>query len=118
MDLWVAVSTATNVSEGRRLQPPKQVRNSSTQRGVPMSDNPRCRCARCTIRSLVGPAVIVTVGILFLLQQSHSGRFDFGNTYPVILVVIGAILLASALAPMDGHIDPTVPQQVPPPPPP
>ena len=82
-----------------------------------MSDNPRCRCARCTIRSLVGPAVIVTVGILFLLQQSHSGRFDFGNTYPVILVVIGAILLASALAPMDGHIDPTVPQQVPPPPP-
>jgi hypothetical protein len=82
-----------------------------------MSDNPRCRCPRCTIRALVGPAVIVTVGVLFLLQQTHSGRFDFGNTYPVILVVIGAILLASALAPMDGHIDPTVPQQVPPPPP-
>jgi hypothetical protein len=82
-----------------------------------MSDNPRCRCPRCTIRALVGPAVIVTVGVLFLLQQTHSGRFDFGNTYPVILVVIGAILLASALAPMDGHIDPTVPQQAPPPPP-
>jgi hypothetical protein len=82
-----------------------------------MSDNPRCRCPRCTIRALVGPAVIVTVGVLFLLQQTHSGRFDFGNTYPVILVVIGAILLASALAPMDGHIDPTVPRQAPPPPP-
>jgi cell wall-active antibiotic response 4TMS protein YvqF len=86
-----------------------------------MSDNPRCRCPRCTIRSLLGPAVIVTVGVLFLLQQMRGGYFDFGNTYPVILVVIGAILLASSLAPMDGHINPQVQpqvqQQVPPPPP-
>jgi hypothetical protein len=83
-----------------------------------MSDNSRCHCPRCKIRSLLGPAVIVTVGILFLLQQMRGGYFDFGNTYPVILVVIGAILLASALAPMDGHISSNVPQQVPPPPPP
>jgi hypothetical protein len=69
-----------------------------------MSEQIRCRCARCTIRALVGPAVIVTVGVLFLLQESRGGYFDFGNTYPVILVVIGAILLASAVAPMDGHI--------------
>src|SRR5579871_6385120 len=69
-----------------------------------MSDNLRCRCPRCTIRSLLGPAVIVTVGVLFLLQQMRGGYFDFSNTYPVILVVIGAILLASSLAPMDGHI--------------
>jgi Domain of unknown function (DUF5668) len=85
-----------------------------------MSDNPKCRCSRCTIRALVGPAVIVTVGVLFLLQQMRGGYFDFGNTYPVILVVIGAILLASSLAPMDGHINPQSPdvqQQVPPPPP-
>jgi Domain of unknown function (DUF5668) len=81
-----------------------------------MSDNPRCRCPRCTIRALVGPAVIVTVGILFLLQQMRGGYFEFGNTYPVILVVIGAIMLASALAPMDGHIDVNAPQ-VPPAPP-
>ncbi len=69
-----------------------------------MSDQIRCRCARCTIRALVGPAVIITVGVLFLLQQSRGGYFDFGNTYPVILVVIGSILLASSLAPMEGHI--------------
>jgi cell wall-active antibiotic response 4TMS protein YvqF len=84
-----------------------------------MSDNnPKCHCPRCTIRSLLGPAVIVTVGVLFLLQQMRGGYFDFGNTYPVILVVIGAILLASSLAPMTGHIDANIPQQVPPPPPP
>jgi|SRR5579859_7764236 hypothetical protein len=84
-----------------------------------MSDNPKCRCPRCTIRSLLGPAVIVTVGVLFLLQQMRGGYFDFGNTYPVILVVIGAILLASSLAPMDGHINsnthPANPPVAPPP---
>jgi hypothetical protein len=80
-----------------------------------MSDQNRCRCPRCTIRALVGPAVVVTVGVLFLLQQARGGYFDFGNTYPVILVVIGAILLASALAPMEGHIYPSA---VPPPAPP
>jgi hypothetical protein len=82
-----------------------------------MSDNPRCRCARCTIRALVGPAVIVTVGVLFLLQQMRGGYFDFGNTYPVILVVIGAILLASSLAPMEGHINAQPANPAVPPPP-
>jgi hypothetical protein len=55
----------------------------------------------------MGPAVVITVGVLFLLQQARGGYFDFGNTYPVILVVIGAILLASSLAPMEGHISST-----------
>jgi hypothetical protein len=81
-----------------------------------MSDQIRCRCARCTIRALLGPAVIITIGVLFLLQQVRGGYFDFGNTYPVILVVIGAILLASSLAPMEGHVSPsTVPPAAPPP---
>ena len=69
-----------------------------------MSDRMRCRCARCTIRGLMGPAVVITIGVLFLLQQTRGGYFDFGNTYPLILVVIGAILLASSLAPMEGHV--------------
>ena len=69
-----------------------------------MSDRIRSRCPRCTIRGLTGPAVVITVGVLFLLQQMRGNYFDFGNTYPVILVVIGAILLASSLAPMEGHI--------------
>ena len=71
-----------------------------------MSDRIRCSCRRCTIRSLMGPAVIITVGILFLLEQTRSG-FSFGQTWPVILVVIGIISLASAMAPMDGHISST-----------
>jgi hypothetical protein len=74
----------------------------------------RCNCPRCTIRSLMWPAVVITVGMLFLLQELRGGSFDFGNTYPFILIVAGAILLASALVPMTGHIDST---PVPPAPP-
>jgi cell wall-active antibiotic response 4TMS protein YvqF len=69
-----------------------------------MSDRIQCHCPRCTIRGLRNPAVIITIGVLFLLQETRGGYFDFSRTFPVILVVIGAILLASSLAPTDGHI--------------
>ena len=74
-----------------------------------MSDRVRCNCRRCMIRGLMGPAVIVTIGVLFLLDQVRGGYFSFGNTFPVILIVIGAISLASNLAPADGHISGPVP---------
>lgn len=80
----------------------------------------RCGCQRCTIRGLMGPAIITTLGILFLLSELRHGSFSFVNTFPILLIVIGGILLASALAPMDGHITPpTYPAApVPPSPPP
>lgn len=53
----------------------------------------------------MGPAVLITIGVLFLLHEMRGDMFDFSNTYPFILIVIGAILLASSLAPMDGHVD-------------
>ena len=80
-----------------------------------MSDKVRCSCRRCTIRGLMGPAVITTVGILFLLGEWRHGYYSFGHTFPIILIVVGAILLASSLAPMDGHISSDAP---PPPVPP
>ena len=80
-----------------------------------MSDRIRCVCRRCTIRGLMGPAVIITVGLLFLLEQMRGGFLSFLNTLPVILIVIGVVSLASALAPMDGHIDGSTPPVLPPP---
>jgi hypothetical protein len=73
----------------------------------------RCSCQRCSIRGLMGPAVLITIGVLFLVQQSHWA-YRFGRTWPVILVVIGGIKLAEALASDAGHNS----QQVPPPYPP
>jgi len=75
-----------------------------------MSDKIRCTCRRCTIRGLMGPAIITTVGVLFLLSEFRGGYFAFHHTFPVILIVIGAILLASSVAPMDGHISSDAPR--------
>lgn len=92
-----------------------------------MSAQLRCRCQSCTIRGLMGPAVLITLGVLFLLHQIRGGPFDFGNTWPVLLVVIGLLLLASSMAPREGHIEiprtpapppPSVPPNAPPQPPP
>jgi hypothetical protein len=81
-----------------------------------MSDRVRCRCQRCTIRGLMGPTVVVTVGVLFLLAEMRGGFFDFRNTYPVILIVIGFISLASSFASSEGHVssDVTAPPPAPP----
>jgi len=75
-----------------------------------MSDRIRCNCQRCTVRGLMGPVVVVTVGVLFLLQEMRGGYFDFSNTYPVILIVIGLISLASALASSEGHVSAPPPE--------
>jgi hypothetical protein len=80
-----------------------------------MSNPARCTCPRCSIRNLMGPAVVTTIGVLFLLSEMAGGYFHIGQTYPVLFMVIGAILLASALAPMDGHVElPGAPPTLPP----
>jgi hypothetical protein len=77
-----------------------------------MSNNVRCNCRRCTIRSLMGPAIIITIGVLFLLSEMN-GDYDFWRISPVILIVVGLISLASALAPMDGHVSSNVSSNAP-----
>jgi hypothetical protein len=62
----------------------------------------RCNCQRCSIRGLMGPAILITIGVLFLVQQSHWA-YHFGRTWPVILLVIGVVKLAEALASDAGH---------------
>jgi cell wall-active antibiotic response 4TMS protein YvqF len=66
--------------------------------------NRACHCLRCSLRSLMGPAVLITVGVLFLLQQLHI--FQFGRTFPVLLIVIGLVKIAQRSAPDTGHIQP------------
>jgi len=59
---------------------------------------------------------VITLGVVWLLNEVHGGRFYWGNTWPVILIVIGLLHLASSMASREGHIDP-VPVGAPPPPP-
>ncbi len=72
-----------------------------------MSNPSQCQCARCRIRALMAPAIVTMLGVLFLLSEVRGGPLSFGKTYPFIFITIGAFLLGSAVAPMDGHISPT-----------
>jgi len=69
-----------------------------------MASESRCHCQSCTIRSLTGPAIVITIGVLFLLHQLRGGIFYFGHTWPVLLLVVGILQLASAMASREGHI--------------
>lgn len=63
-----------------------------------------CRCAQCRVRGLMGPVVLITIGALFLTGQ--YSRYGFFDLWPIILIVIGAILVAQAMVSREGHVGP------------
>jgi hypothetical protein len=69
--------------------------------------HPVCVCERCRTRKLMGPAVLVTLGVLFLLDNVSS--VDFGKTWPALLLVIGVVKLVQSNASYTGHIGPLPP---------
>jgi hypothetical protein len=65
----------------------------------------------------MGAAVLITLGVLFLLEEFHV--FPFRESFPVLLIVIGLFLYMGRSASTEDHIEPyTVSKPVPPPPPP
>ncbi|HVZ16222.1 MAG TPA: DUF5668 domain-containing protein [Terriglobales bacterium] len=61
-----------------------------------------CTCERCRTRGFMGPAILVTLGLLLLLGQFT--RWDFGDTWPILLIVIGVVKMLSSNASTEGHI--------------
>jgi hypothetical protein len=68
--------------------------------------NRRCTCDRCKTHGLFAPVILVTLGVLFLLQEFGSWRVNFDHTWPLVLIVIGGVILAKRNASMIGHVDP------------
>ena len=66
--------------------------------------NPACGCGRCSTRGLMGPAVLITLGLLFLI--SNSSPYGFERTWPILLIVIGAIKVTRYVINDEGHINP------------
>lgn len=61
-----------------------------------------CQCAGCRIRGLMGPIVLITIGILFLVGQ--YSRYGFWELWPILLIVIGVVLVAQSLVSRSGHV--------------
>src|SRR6266849_664151 len=80
-----------------------------------------CVCGRCRTRWLMGPAMVLTTGVLFLLASMDIA--DLGRTWPAWLLVVGIVKLLQSTASSQGHIGPlppgpptATPPQTPPPP--
>jgi len=74
-----------------------------------------CGCGRCTTRWLMGPAMVLTTGILLLFHT--MGIADLDRTWPAWILVIGIVKLVQSSASSAGHIGPPQPPVVGPMPP-
>jgi hypothetical protein len=77
-----------------------------------MANGQRCRCSRCQMRGLMGPVVLITLGVLFLIQQ--YSRISFGQLWPILLIAIGLVKIIEATASTEGHIGGSTPGPNPP----
>jgi len=85
--------------------------------GLAGASQARCYCDRCRARSLMGPAVLVTIGVLSLLDS--VSRFGWHRTWPLLILVIGVVKLLQSSASGTGHTTPpTIEGTINPPPPP
>ena len=78
--------------------------------------NRACYCARCRCRGYMGPVVLITLGILFLL--SEFTHWHFHQTWPILLIAIGVVKVLGSSSDMAGHVPPFgigAPGTVPPP---
>jgi hypothetical protein len=64
------------------------------------------------MRCIMWPSIMVTVGVLFLMD--NLGGPSFERTWPLILLVIGAVKLLQSNASDAGHIGPPPPVFPPP----
>jgi TM2 domain-containing membrane protein YozV len=77
-----------------------------------------CTCDRCKMRCIMWPSIMITLGVLFLMDNLHGPGFE--RTWPLVLLVIGAVKLLQSNASEAGHVGgpPALPPQAPPPVPP
>jgi len=53
---------------------------------------------------MLGPVLLIVIGVLFLLNNMYPGVFRFGKMWPVILIVIG---LSKVFEYFQGHSEKT-----------
>ncbi|HEV2222470.1 MAG TPA: DUF5668 domain-containing protein [Candidatus Acidoferrales bacterium] len=81
---------------------------------------------RCRTRGLMGPVILITIGVLFFIGQ-YNWHYSFERLWPIILIVIGVVKILSETASTEGHVNqsgwqappsgsPPPPPNVPPPP--
>ena len=72
-----------------------------------------CHCVACTAISLMGPVILVTVGIMGMLGEFTN--IGWGKSWPLLLIVIGVLKFLQISGSRVGHIEHGAPPPVAPP---
>jgi hypothetical protein len=56
-----------------------------------------CGCGRCSVGAVSGSLLLITLGVLFALQE--AGSYSFRDTWPVLLIVYGLMWAVKAVVP-------------------
>jgi hypothetical protein len=59
------------------------------------------------LRSIKGPVIMITVGVLFAIDRFTN--YQFHQTWPVLIIVIGLMQLLGGRAPRPGYYPPPAP---------
>lgn len=70
--------------------------------------NYTCSCTRCRTRGIMGPAILVVLGLLLLADNLNLPGAGFGHTWPLLLITIGVVKVLQGNSPMYGHVAPPV----------
>jgi phage shock protein C len=102
--LWIVTKEVPAGWQASPVTPTPENRQGPAPDPQPAGDTPKPQPAavreprpRKKHKGLIGGLVLITLGILFLIQE-FSETLDFGDLWPVLLVVIGLGLLFIAVA--------------------
>ncbi len=56
-----------------------------------------CGCGRCTVGAVTGPLMMITIGVLFAIEQ--ASLYNFRQTWPVLLIVYGVARAVAWMVP-------------------
>jgi len=68
-----------------------------------------CQCGQCNTRWLMGPAMVLTTGVLLLLETLDVRNAGLEHTWPAWILVVGVVKLLQSSASSDGHVGPLPP---------
>jgi hypothetical protein len=68
-----------------------------------------CQCGRCSTRWLMGPAMVLTTGVLLLLETLDVRNAGIEHTWPAWILVVGIVKLLQSSASSAGHVGPLPP---------
>lgn len=55
----------------------------------------------CRVRGLIGPVMLITVGVIFLIGEYT--RYSVADLWPILLIVAGIISIWQSMASREGH---------------